>query len=93
MASRQWLQGLVCAALLLATSWAQAHKASDAYLQIDAAAQGTTVRLDVALRDLEAALDLDTDQDGKLTWGEVKAGHRAVRAGAFDHSRLPLARW
>ena len=89
MASRQWLRGLVCAALLLATSWAQAHKASDAYLQIDAAAQGTTVRLDVALRDLEAALDLDTDQDGKLTWGEVKAGWPAIEQYAL--ARLTIA--
>jgi hypothetical protein len=52
---------------------AQAHKASDAYLQVTAAPAGLTVRLDVALRDLDAALDLDLDADGKLTWGEVKA--------------------
>ena len=77
------MRGLVCAWLLLAGGWAHAHKASDAYLQIDAAAQGTTVRLDVALRDLEAALDLDADQDGKLTWGEVKAGWPVIEQYAL----------
>ena len=83
MANCIWLRGLVCAGLLLAGGWANAHKSSDAYLQIDAAAQGTTVRLDVALRDLEAALDLDADQDGKLTWGEVKAGWPAIEQYAL----------
>ena len=84
MTSRSGLRGWVCAVLLLAGGFAHAHKASDAYLQIDAAAaQGTTVRLDVALRDLEAALDLDADQDGKLTWGEVKTGWPAIEQYAL----------
>ena len=83
MTSRFWLRAWVCAGLLLAVGWAHAHKASDAYLQIDAAPQGTTVRLDAALRDLEAALDLDADQDGKLTWGEVKASWPAIEQYAL----------
>ena len=35
---------------------------------------GTALRVDVALRDLDAALDLDADADGRLTWGEVQGG-------------------
>ena len=54
----------MCAMLLSSATLADAHKASDAYLQIDTGAHGTSVRLDIALRDLEAALDIDTDQDG-----------------------------
>ncbi len=69
--------------LLSMATLASAHKASDAYLQIDATAQGTAVRLDVALRDLEAALDIDTDQDGKLTWAEVKAAWPAIEQYAL----------
>ena len=83
MAGRVWWKALVCAMLLLSANLASAHKASDAYLQIDATAQGTTVRLDIALRDLEAALDIDTDQDGKLTWGEVKAAWPAIEQYAL----------
>lgn len=66
---------------LMAT--AQAHKASDAYLQIDAADKGLTLRWDIALRDLDAALDLDSDEDGKLTWGEVKTAWPRIQSYAM----------
>ena len=82
-------RAITCAGLLLCASGAHAHKASDAYVQIDATAQGTTVRLDVALRDLEAALDLDANQDGKLTWGEVKAAWPAIEQ--YATARLSIA--
>jgi hypothetical protein len=64
----------LCAALFGAVLPAHAHKSSDAYLQLDAGASGITLRWDIALRDLDAVLDLDADEDGKLTWAEVKAG-------------------
>ncbi len=83
MAHRFWWNALACVALFLSAGVANAHKASDAYLQIDATAQGTNVRLDIALRDLEAALDIDTDQDGKLTWAEVKAAWPAIEQYAL----------
>lgn len=73
--------------LLAALSWvapAVAHKASDSYLQLDATASGLTVRWDIALRDLDAAIDLDVDENGKLTWGEVKAGWPAIESYALQ---------
>ena len=76
------LAGLVCAVAVPA----HAHKASDAYLQIDAADTGLALRIDIALRDLDAALDLDADADGRLTWGEVKAAWPAI--DAYVASRL-----
>ena len=69
--------------LLLAASSAQAHKASDSYLQIDAGATATTVRWDIALRDLDVALDLDSNEDGQLSWGEVKAAWPRIEAYAL----------
>ena len=77
---RRTLAALVVGAICAWVTPAQAHKASDAYLQLDADAQALTLRIDVALRDLDAALDLDTDSDGKLTWSEVKAGWPAIEA-------------
>jgi hypothetical protein len=65
-----WWAGLALVFLLAGA--AHAHKASDAYLQIDASDTGLSVRWDIALRDLDVALDLDTDEDGRLTWREVK---------------------
>ena len=74
---RRWL--LALALVLLATGPAAAHKPSDAYLRLvlepGAAPHGS---LDVALRDLELAVGLDGNGDGAITWGELKARHRAI---------------
>jgi hypothetical protein len=83
------LRTLLCGALLaLAVPAAMAHKSSDAYLQLDSSPDGLDLRLDIALRDLDAALDLDADADGRLTWGEVKAGWPAI--DAYVASRLRI---
>ncbi len=65
------------AALLatLASTNAHAHKPSDSYLTLTAQANGAdiAVRWDIALRDLDYVLQLDRDNDGALTWGEVRS--------------------
>ena len=74
-----WFALRVLALLLLSVSNASAHKASDAYLKLAPAADGrTSMRVDVALRDLDAALDVDRDGNAELTWGEVKAAWPAI---------------
>lgn len=67
----------------VATVAAWGHKASDSYLQIDSSDAGLTVRWDIALRDLDVALDLDANEDGRLTWGEVKAAWPRLEAYAL----------
>jgi hypothetical protein len=84
-----WRRAVVAALLAGAAFAAHAHKSSDSYLQIDAAADKTTLRWDIALRDLDIALDLDADGDGKLTWGEVKAAWPRIEAYALP--RLAIA--
>ncbi len=64
---------------------AHAHKSSDSYLQITSAAGQLDVRWDIALRDLDVALDLDSDADGKLTWGEVRGAWPRIEAYALQH--------
>jgi len=68
---------------------AAAHKASDAYLQLQQQPDGITLRWDIALRDLDAAIDLDTNGDGQLTWGEIKAAWPRIEAYALP--RLQIA--
>ncbi len=83
---RAALPALLAAALLPAL----AHQASDAYLRAGADTEGRlTLQADVALRDLDAALALDADADGRLSWGEV----RRREAEITDHvaARLRLA--
>ena len=67
---------------------AQAHKPSDSYLSItvgDAAIEG---QWDIALRDLDVALGLDTDGNGEITWGEVRTKHGEIATYAL--ARLAL---
>ena len=80
---------LLVLALLAFGAGAQAHKASDSYLQIDANDKALAVRWDIALRDLDVALGLDTNDDGQLTWGEVKAAWPRIQAYALP--RLAIA--
>jgi hypothetical protein len=47
-----------------------------------------TGQWDIALRDLDFALGLDANQDGAITWGEVKAKHAEIAAYAL--SRLAI---
>ena len=64
---------LLAVCLLLPAFAASAHKSSDAYLQLSRSEAGLTLRWDIALRDLDAALLLDRNDDRNITWGEVKA--------------------
>lgn len=68
----RWRRLLAGSAAALALS-AQAHQSSDAYLRASEDAQGRlALHVEVALRDLDLALQLDADGDGRLSWGEVR---------------------
>ncbi len=83
---------LAAAALALALGFAavpaSAHKASDAYLQLDGTADAASLRVDVALRDLDLALDLDTDGDARLTWREVQDAWPAIERYLGAHAQV-----
>lgn len=74
----RWLAAVLLSGFALAP--AQAHKASDAYLQLAEGPDGIALRVDVALRDLDERLDLDRDGDARLTWAEVRAAWPAIDA-------------
>ncbi len=67
---------------------ALAHKPSDSYLTL--AVEGAVVsgRWDIALRDLDFALNLDADGDGAITWGEVRQRHADIAAYASLHLQV-----
>ena len=75
-------------ALVFAATPAQAHKASDAYLQLHRTGDTLDLRWDIALRDLDAMLDLDTNADRKLSWGEIRVRLADIRAYALERLRL-----
>lgn len=69
--------------LLLWPGVAAAHKPSDSYLTINGEEGALTVQWDIALRDLDHALGLDLDDDGAITWGELRSRHDLVAAYAL----------
>ncbi|MBN8752915.1 MAG: HupE/UreJ family protein [Variovorax sp.] len=79
---------LMLLALLFGAAPAHAHKASDAYLQLKRTGDTIDLRWDIALRDLDAMLDLDSNADRKLSWGEVRTRLADIRAYALARLRL-----
>ena len=85
---------VVLTVVALAGGTAAAHKPSDAHLRLSVAGDRVTGRIDVAVRDLDAAIGLD-DGDGRVTWGELTGRQAAIReyvAGRlrFDACELEL---
>jgi hypothetical protein len=89
MMRRALLRVLLAVAALLGAAPAQAHKPSDSYLSLDVSGRHVAGQWDIALRDLDFALGLDEDGDGKLTWDEIRRRHAAIAAYAL--ARLELA--
>ncbi|MEO8385634.1 MAG: HupE/UreJ family protein, partial [Betaproteobacteria bacterium] len=76
---------------LLILAWSAnvcAHKASTSYLRLHVADTKIIGRWDIALRDLDYALALDTDGDTLLTWGEVR--QQQSRIAGYALNRLAL---
>lgn len=82
-----WL-GVIASLCLMASPCAQAHKASDAYLQARQEGQLIALRWDVSLRDLQALMPLDTNEDGRITWGELKAHRTQIDGYMLSHLTL-----
>jgi hypothetical protein len=67
---------------------AYAHKPSDSYLTLRVSGSTINGQWDIALRDLDFAIGLDTDGDAQITWGEVRARQAEIDAYAMAHLQL-----
>jgi hypothetical protein len=81
---------LVLACLLWSTS-VHAHKPSDSYLTLTVDENQVAGQWDIALRDLDFAIGLDTNADGVITWSEVQARQKEIDAYALSRLRLSAA--
>lgn len=79
---------LLLVILLLAPLAARADSSSTSYLDIDAHGATIDVQWSLALRDLDDAIGLDTDGDGRITWGELRSASGKVAAFAVSRLRL-----
>ncbi len=87
----RWLiAGLIMAAgmAVVLPSSACAHKSSDSYLGLRLDGGHISGQWDIALRDLDYAIGIDTDNDGIITWGELRAHHQAIAAYALSNLKL-----
>lgn len=82
------MRRLLLALLLLASASAQAHRPSDAFLDLRAAGQHIDGHWEIALRDLAALADLDNNRDFALTWGELRAAQAELSAQLVSHLAL-----
>ena len=79
---------LLALSILSSASPARAHKPSDSYLTLARQRDVIAVRWDIAVRDLELAVGVDADGDGRVTWGELRRAIPAARS--YAASRLAV---
>lgn len=65
-----------------------AHKASDSYLKIKGDQSELSIQWDIAIKDLELLIGVDQNQNGEVTWGELKSKQDEIAAHAL--SRLHI---
>ncbi len=85
--TRPFIGFLLIALALLLPGTAQAHKPSDSYLSLSLG-NAFTGEWKIALRDLDYAIGLDGNDDGAITWGELRARHQAIAAYALSRLRI-----
>ncbi len=59
--------------LLVWAGAVQAHIASNGFVVADVKGQELSGSVELAVRDVELAVGVDTNHDGKVTWGEIRA--------------------
>jgi HupE / UreJ protein len=79
--------GVALACLLPFAAWA--HSSSTSYVTIVASGHDVRLQWSIALRDLDTAIGLDANDDGDITWGELRA--RQSEVDAYALSRLHLS--
>lgn len=72
----------------LAAGPAAAHTQSYGFLTVTATADAIDGTLALAVRDLDAAVGLDTDADGSITWGEVRGQETVLAPTVLSGLRL-----
>lgn len=79
---KTWLAGLVV--LLLGAS-AEAHVASSGFLDVDVTDSKIDGSIELAIRDVELAVGVDNNRDGKVTWSELQANESSLQRYVADH--------
>jgi hypothetical protein len=85
---KRWIALVAALAAALLMQAAHAHKPSDSYLTLTVAGDRIDGQWDIALRDLDYAIALDANQNGEITWGEVRTKHAEIADYALARLRI-----
>ena len=78
----------LCLLLSLAPT-AHAHIASNGFLTVNVEGSNLTGAIELAMRDAELSVGLDSNRDGKITWGEVRSHQRDLEL--YVRSKLSIS--
>ena len=84
------MRGLLGVAAALSMMWtlstpAQAHIASNGFLVVQVHGQQLRGSIELAVRDVELAIGVDANRDGKVTWGELRAAEPQLMRYVAQH--------
>jgi len=74
--------------LVLLSPIAWCHKASDSFLNLTVERNNISGRWEISLRDLEYALGLDLDENGEITWKELRQRIQKIESYAFARLQI-----
>ena len=82
------LMGLLC--VMLGSS-AQAHIASNGFVVAEVSGEDIEGSIELAVRDVELAIGVDRNNDGDITWGELRASAPQLRQYVAERVFQPFA--
>src|SRR5271170_567177 len=84
-------QRLALSLVLAAATAAQAHVASNGFLDVEVRGHALSGSIELAVRDVELAIGADANRDGQVTWGELRAAEPQLAAYVAQHLTLGVA--
>jgi hypothetical protein len=73
------------ALMLMLSSAASAHVASNGFLVVQVHGEQLSGSIELAVRDVELAIGVDANRDGKVSWGELRAGEPQLLQYVAQH--------
>ena len=91
MRVRRFLRGCLTVVCALAAAVAHAHVASTGFIDLEVHGRTVVGSIEVAVRDVELAIGVDTNADGEVTWGELRAAEPRLVSYLAGHLALASA--
>jgi hypothetical protein len=88
---RKLLRAGLTAVCALAAAVAHAHVASSGFIELEVRGRTMGGSIEVAVRDVELAVGVDTNRDGEVTWGELHASEPRLVSYLAGHFAVASA--